>query len=114
MRVTYSGVDELSKKFQYAIPIVKLWKQKALQQVEMQTFSRAQVMVPVQSGGLRDSLEHERTSDEVKVYTNLYYAVFVHMGTVKMEPQPFLFVPFLISVGQLPASWLAMIKGVFR
>lgn len=114
MRVTYSGVDELSRKFKAAAPIAKLWKQKALQQVEMQTFNKAQIMVPVRSGALQDSLEHERTTTTATVFTDLYYAVYVHNGTYKLDPQPFLFVPFIIAVGQLPASWLAMIKGIFR
>jgi HK97 gp10 family phage protein len=41
-------------------------------------------------GNLRDSITHEVEGQEAKVGTNVEYAPYVELGTVKMAAQPYL------------------------
>lgn len=45
---------------------------------------------PVDTGRLRDSLEHEVQGDTVRVGTNVEYAVYVEEGTRYMNAEPYL------------------------
>lgn len=50
----------------------------------------AKNLVPVDTGNLRNSITHEVEKKEAKVGTNVEYAPFVELGTVKMAAQPYL------------------------
>lgn len=50
----------------------------------------AKVACPVDTGRLRDSLEHEVNGRTLRVGTNVEYAVYQEEGTRYMDPQPFL------------------------
>lgn len=50
----------------------------------------ARTICPVDTGRLRDSIEHEVDVDSVRIGTNVDYAVYQEEGTRYMDPQPFL------------------------
>lgn len=50
----------------------------------------AQNLAPVDTGNLRNSITHEVEGKEARVGTNVEYAPFVELGTVKMAAQPYL------------------------
>lgn len=50
----------------------------------------ARIACPVDTGRLRDSIEHEVQGDAVRVGTNVEYAVYVEEGTRYMNAEPFL------------------------
>jgi HK97 gp10 family phage protein len=51
---------------------------------------QAKALVPVDTGNLRNSITHELGKKEARVGTNVEYAPFVELGTVKMAAQPYL------------------------
>lgn len=51
---------------------------------------QAKALVPVDTGNLRNSITHEVNKQEARVGTNVEYAPFVELGTVKMAAQPYL------------------------
>lgn len=50
----------------------------------------AKVACPVDTGRLRDSIEHEVNGRTLRVGTNVEYAVYVEEGTRYMDAEPFL------------------------
>jgi HK97 gp10 family phage protein len=50
----------------------------------------ARIACPVDTGHLRDSLEHEVDGDTLRVGTNVDYAVYVEEGTRYMAAEPYL------------------------
>lgn len=60
--------------------------------------AQAKLFCPVDTGKLMDSITYVRESAlSASVSTNVEYAIFVEMGTYKMEPQPYLFPAFEIA-----------------
>lgn len=51
---------------------------------------QAKDLTPVDTGNLRNSIAHEVEKKEARVGTNVEYAPFVELGTVKMAAQPYL------------------------
>jgi HK97 gp10 family phage protein len=51
---------------------------------------QAKALAPVDTGNLRNSITHEVEGQEAKVGTNVEYAPYVELGTVKMAAQPYL------------------------
>ena len=64
----------------------------ALEAVGLKAEGYAKRLAPVDTGRLRNSISHVVDMDEDKVYigTNVEYAPYVEMGTVKTAAQPFL------------------------
>lgn len=64
----------------------------ALEAVGLKAEGYAKRLAPVDTGRLRNSITHAVDMDEDKVYigTNVEYAPYVEMGTVKTAAQPFL------------------------
>ena len=51
----------------------------------------AKRLCPVDTGNLRNSITHQQYDDHTEIIgTNVEYAPFVCLGTVKMAPRPFL------------------------
>jgi hypothetical protein len=50
----------------------------------------ARFACPVDTGRLRDSLEHEVIGNTLRVGTNVEYAVYVEEGTRYMDAEPYL------------------------
>jgi len=50
----------------------------------------AKAACPVDTGHLRESLEHEVQDDTLRVGSNVKYAVYVEEGTRHMHAQPYL------------------------
>lgn len=61
-----------------------------LEQLGVDIEASATAACPVDTGHLRDSLEHEVDGDTLRVGTNVDYAAYVEEGTRHMAPQPYL------------------------
>ena len=64
----------------------------ALEAVGLQAEGYAKLKCPVDTGRLRNSITHATVKKENAVYigTNVEYAPYVEMGTVKQKAQPYL------------------------
>ena len=58
-------------------------KKRALKRIGMQAESFAKKLCPVDTGGLRNSINHKVQKDEVYIGTNKEYAAYVELGTGK-------------------------------
>jgi len=63
----------------------------ALTQAALRVQGSAKDLCPVDTGNLKASISHEVGDDEARVGTNVEYAPYVEMGTVKMAAQPYLY-----------------------
>ena len=63
---------------------------KALEASALVVEGEAKALTPVDTGNLRNSITHEVEKNEARVGTNVEYAPFVELGTVKMAAQPYL------------------------
>lgn len=65
---------------------------RALEAVGIAAESDAAKLCPVDTGRLRNSITHAIDGDEQAAYigTNVEYAEYVHNGTSRRKPQPFL------------------------
>jgi len=63
---------------------------KALEASALVVEGDAKNLAPVDTGNLRNSITHEVEGKEARVGTNVEYAPFVELGTVKMAAQPYL------------------------
>ena len=62
----------------------------ALEKIGLLAEGYAQMKCPVDTGTLRGSITHEVAGDSVYVGTNIEYAPYVELGTVRQAPQPYL------------------------
>lgn len=69
------AVDESTKEF--------------IQTATDDTYEDIIARVPVDTGDLMHSIQKETTDTRGKIYTDLYYALPVELGTFKMEAQPY-------------------------
>lgn len=63
---------------------------KALTASALVVEGQAKALCPVDTGNLRNSITHDVEGKEARVGTNVEYAPFVELGTVKMAAQPYL------------------------
>lgn len=65
---------------------------RALERIGSQAEGYAKDLCPVDTGNLRNSITHKVDSAEKAAYigTNVEYAPYVELGTVKMAAQPYL------------------------
>lgn len=70
------NTEEIIKKIEAA-------KKRALERIGMQAESFAKKLCPVDTGGLRNSINHEVYEDEAYIGTNKEYAAYVELGTGK-------------------------------
>lgn len=69
---------------------VEAAEERALEKVGLFVEGRAKLLTPVDTGRLRDSIDHKVKDKSVIVGTNVEYASHVEYGTSKQEAQPFL------------------------
>lgn len=66
-------------------------KQAALEAIGLQAEGYAQLLAPVDTGRLRNSISHSIIDDNsVAIGTNVEYAIYQEMGTSRMKAQPYL------------------------
>ena len=65
-------------------------KARALEMVGLQVQGYAQMLAPVDTGRLRNSIAHEVIDDTAYIGSNVEYAVYQEMGTSKMAAHPYL------------------------
>ena len=83
-RVNKDNTDEVLRALQTA-------KQRALEAIGLQAEGYAQLLAPVDTGRLRNSITHKVVDeDSVAVGTNVEYAIYQEFGTSKMKAQPYL------------------------
>ena len=63
---------------------------RGLEKIGLTAEGYAKKNAPVDTGRLRNSITHEVDGQEVYIGSNVEYAPYVEMGTVKMKAQPFL------------------------
>lgn len=75
------ALSELDRKFQMANEVIG-----------GKAESYAKAIAPVDSGTLRDSISHaaEDNYRTVVIGTNVYYAPYQELGTIRIKPHPFL------------------------
>ena len=66
-------------------------RQKALEIIGGKAESYAKRLCPVDTGRLRNSITHQQYDDHTEVVgTNVEYAPYVELGTVRMSARPYL------------------------
>lgn len=63
---------------------------RALEAVGMQGENYAKRLCPVDTGNLRNSITHTTDEDTAYIGTNVEYAAYVELGTLKTKAQPYL------------------------
>jgi HK97 gp10 family phage protein len=64
--------------------------ERALEKIGLVAEGYAKKLTPVDTGRLRNSISHEVDGQDVYIGTNVEYAPYVEMGTVRTKAQPFL------------------------
>ena len=94
MAVEIKGLDSLMRKLDRMGGNVLDALEKATKQTALAAQADARDNAPVDTGNLKQSIstEHERSTEAATstVYTNVEYALYQEMGTVKMAAHPFL------------------------
>jgi HK97 gp10 family phage protein len=86
---------------------------QAVQQTAAQVQTDAKSIVPVRTGALRDSIKTEMVGDLAAVVgSDLYYAVFVELGTRRMTARPFLTPAMETARVQFPSTIRDLIAGI--
>lgn len=75
--------DKVIKNVEQAVSV-------ALEASALVVEGAAKNLAPVDTGNLRNSITHEVEKNEARVGTNVDYAPFIELGTVKMAAQPYL------------------------
>ena len=70
--------------------IVRAQTRVALEAVGLQAEGYAKRLCPVDTGNLRNSITHTSDDDTAYIGTNVEYAPYVHDGTMRMSPNPFI------------------------
>ena len=65
-------------------------KQRGLEKVGLTAERYAKTLCPVDTGRLRNSISHAVEGDSAYIGTNVEYAPYVEMGTVRTRAQPYL------------------------
>lgn len=65
-------------------------KERALEAIGLAAEGYAKLRTPVDTGRLRNSISHAVSGDSAYIGTNVEYAPYVEMGTVKMSPRPYI------------------------
>ena len=69
---------------------VDVAKQRGLEKVGLTAERYAKALCPVDTGRLRNSISHAVEGDSAYIGTNVEYAPYVEMGTVRTRAQPYL------------------------
>lgn len=78
-----SHVDEVLEAKKEAV-------ERVLEQWGLVAEGHAKLYCPVDTGRLRNSIDHAADEDTMYVGTNVEYAAYVEMGTSRMKAQPYL------------------------
>jgi HK97 gp10 family phage protein len=83
IRIVKDNIDEYLKAVGAA-------KQRGLEKVGLTAERYAKALCPVDTGRLRNSISHAVEGDSAYIGTNVEYAPYVEMGTVRTRAQPYL------------------------
>lgn len=78
-----SHADEILKEF-------KMAKARALERIGLRAERHAKNKCPKDTGTLQNSITHVTDDDSVYIGTDLEYAPYVELGTIRMSPRPYL------------------------
>lgn len=87
---------------------------KALEASALVVEGAAKNLTPVDTGNLRNSITHEMEKAEARVGTNVEYAPFVELGTVKMAAQPYLNPALEANKGNIKKIFADALKEAVR
>lgn len=74
-----------------AISGMEMARMRALEIIGMKAEKYAKALCPVDTGNLRNSIAHQTVgNNEVHIGTNVEYAPYVELGTVRMSARPYL------------------------
>lgn len=79
--------------------------------VALTALAKAQELVPVDTGALRDSLFVAPTDDGEVIGSDLDYALFVELGTVHMAAQPYLTPAMQFAAEQFRLAFQDLFEG---
>lgn len=65
-------------------------KARGLERIGLEAEGYAKDLCPVDTGNLRNSISHLVDGDSAYIGTNVEYAPYVELGTVKQKAQPYL------------------------
>lgn len=65
-------------------------KTRGLERIGLEAEGYAKDLCPVDTGNLRNSISHLVDEDSAYIGTNVEYAPYVELGTVKQKAQPYL------------------------
>ena len=82
-KITVNRFDEAKKN------LIKS-KMITLETIGLFVENRASLLAPVDTGNLRQSIDHKTEKNSVHIGTNTEYAPYQEFGTVKQKAQPFL------------------------
>lgn len=85
---------DLIRSINNAIDNVEDVVSEEIQEAGKEILNMAKGLVPVDTGELKSSLKKEGTGMEAIVGTDCEYAQYVHFGTSRQSPKPFLYIPF--------------------
>lgn len=84
---TIAGYDfEIINNSEEIVNKIEAAKQRALKRIGMQAESFAKKLCPVDTGGLRNSINHKVHKDDAYIGTNKEYGAYVELGTGKFYP----------------------------
>lgn len=86
-------------------------KERALEAIGLVAEGYAKLRTPVDTGRLRSSVSHAVSGDSAYIGTNVEYAPYVEMGTVKMAPRPYIKPAVIEHVNEYKALAEQYMKG---
>lgn len=90
IEIRIKGLDELINKFGYIPSKMRDELDKAIKKSAYLVESFSKPVTPVKTGRLRASIRSEFKPLEARVGPHTDYAFFVHEGTRRMKPRPFM------------------------
>ncbi len=98
IKVSVSGKAELVAKLQQNMSSIRTQVNEAIQGAGIDTQAAAKKASPVDTGRLRASILYTPGTLSCTVGTNVFYAWYLELGTVKMSARPFLYPAFRLAV----------------
>ena len=108
--ITGRGNFRYTSYFSQYVQAVTEAQKKAAQRTADWAYLQARSLVPVDTGNLRDSIDYEIRQTEasfaVVIFAGAEYALYVELGTSRMQAQPYLR-PVLDRIGEVHRRFLA-------
>lgn len=86
-------------------------KERALEAIGLAAEGYAKGKAPKDTGRLQNSISHAVSGDSAYIGTNVEYAPYVEMGTVKMDPRPYIKPAVIEHVNEYKALVEQYMKG---